>query len=84
MVSETQKQPTEVFYTKLRSQACNFIIKETLAQVSSCEFCKFSRSNTSGRLLLETTPYDVLFDFYEVLILKGVFQQNILMFVLSN
>ena len=31
-----QKQPPEVFY-------CNFIKKETLAQVFSCEFCEISK-----------------------------------------
>ena len=34
---ETQKQPPEVFYRK-RCQAYNFIKKEILAQVFSCEF----------------------------------------------
>ena len=36
---------------KARHEACNFIKKETLAQVFSCEFCKISK-NTFGRLLL--------------------------------
>ena len=36
---------------KLQAQACNFIKKETLAQVFSCEFCENSK-NTSERLLL--------------------------------
>ena len=54
-----QKQPPEVFYVKKCSekfrkihrktpvpepQACNFIKKETLAQVFSCEFCETSKS----------------------------------------
>ena len=38
-------------------QACNFIKKETLAQMFSCEFCETSNNtflkNTSGRLLLK-------------------------------
>ena len=37
-------------------QACNFIKKETVTQVFSCEFCEILRTpfleNTSGRLLL--------------------------------
>ena len=37
-------------------KACNFIKKETLAQMFSCEYCEISRTpslqNTSGRLLL--------------------------------
>ena len=36
---------------------CNFIKKETLAKVFSCEFCEISKNtflrNTSGRLLLQ-------------------------------
>ena len=38
----------------IQLQACNFIKKETLAQVISCEFCKFSK-NTSFREHLRTT-----------------------------
>ena len=41
---------------KSSSQACNFIKKETLAQVFLCEFCEISKNTffteTSGRLLL--------------------------------
>ena len=29
----------------LRPKACNFIKKETLAQVFSCEFCEISKNN---------------------------------------
>ena len=54
-------------------QACNFVKKETLAQVFSCEFCEISKNtflqNTSGRLLLfiviehlRMTACDVKFD----------------------
>ena len=37
------------FLIKLQAQpqACNFITKETLAQVFSCEFCEISRNNFS-------------------------------------
>ena len=41
-----------LFFNKvagLRPQTCNFIEKETLAQVSSCEFCEISRNNFSYR-----------------------------------
>ena len=42
----------------LWSEASNFIKKETLAQVFSCEFCEISKNtflqNTSGRLLLQS------------------------------
>ena len=34
---------------KLRSEACNFIKKETLAQVPSCEFCEISKDTFSNR-----------------------------------
>ena len=33
------------FLIKLQSSACNFIKKETLAQVFSCEFCEISQNN---------------------------------------
>ena len=32
------------FLIKLQTQACDFIKKETLAQVLSCEFCEISKS----------------------------------------
>ena len=32
------------FLIKLQAEACNFIKKETLAQVFSCEFCKISKN----------------------------------------
>ena len=31
-----------LFFNKVAGQACNFIKKETLAQVFSCEFCEIS------------------------------------------
>ena len=33
----------------LGAETCNFIKKETLAQVFSCEFCEISKSNFSYR-----------------------------------
>ena len=46
-----QKQPLEVFHKKMllseipqNSQVCNFIKKETMAQVFSCEFCEISKN----------------------------------------
>ena len=46
-----------LFLIKLQDSACNFIKKETLTQVFSCEFCEISKNtfflqNTSGRSLL--------------------------------
>ena len=32
------------FSTKFQTEACNFILKKTLAQVFSCEFSKISKS----------------------------------------
>ena len=32
------------FLIKLQAEACNFIKKETLAQVFSCQFCKISKN----------------------------------------
>ena len=43
-----QKQPPEVFCKK-RSEANNFIKKEPLAQVFSCEFCEISKNSSSYR-----------------------------------
>ena len=47
-------------FADLKPQTCNFIEKETLAEVFSCEFpAKFLRKpfsqNTSGRLLLKNS-----------------------------
>ena len=38
-----------LFFNKVAGQACNFIKKETLAQVFSCEFCKISKNIFSHR-----------------------------------
>ena len=38
------KQPLEVFYKKGFLKASNFIKKETLTQVFSCEFCQISKN----------------------------------------
>ena len=46
-----------LFFNKVAG-TCNFIKKETLAQVFSCEFCEISKNtfftDTSGRLILKT------------------------------
>ena len=67
-----QKQPPEVFHVKrfsykfhkihrktLVPEACNFIEKETLAQVFSCEFCEISK-NIFFTDHLWTTAYQIL------------------------
>ena len=33
------------FLINLQAKACNFIKKETLAQVFSCEYCEISKNN---------------------------------------
>ena len=38
-----------LFLIKLQIEACNFIKKETLAQVFSCEFCEISKNAFSYR-----------------------------------
>ena len=46
----------KVFLEILRHQTCNFIIKETLAQAFSCEFCEIFKKH----LLYRTPPDDRL------------------------
>ena len=41
--------PESLFKIKLQADACNFIKRETLAQVFSCEFCEISKNNFSYR-----------------------------------
>ena len=38
------QRPATLLKKRLRPEACNFINKETLAQVFSCEFCKISKN----------------------------------------
>ena len=52
-LSVLQKQPPEVFYTK---KACNFIKKDTLAQVLSCEYCKIFKNTFSTEHFWATSP----------------------------
>ena len=33
-----------LFFNKILGQVCNFVKKETLAQVLSCEFCKVTKN----------------------------------------
>ena len=47
----TQKQPPDVF-CKERPEACNFIKKETLAQMFSCEFSEISKNIFFNRIPL--------------------------------
>ena len=51
---DVQREPPEVF--NLRPQVCNFIKKETLMQVFSCEFCEIPK-NTFSTEQLRTTAF---------------------------
>ena len=50
------------FLIKLQAEACNFIKKETLAQVLSCKFCGISKINVFTEYLPVTA-----FNFFELL-----------------
>ena len=46
-ISENSQENTcarASFFIKLQAEACNFITKETLAQVFSCEFSEISKN----------------------------------------
>ena len=42
----------ESLFNKVAGQACNFIKKDTVAQVFSCEFCENSKTNFFHRTSL--------------------------------
>ena len=44
--------PESLFKQSFRPEACNFIKKEALAQVFSCELCETSKNAFSYRTLL--------------------------------
>ena len=51
-ISQNSQENTCVrvsFLIKLQAWACNFIKKETLTQVFSCEFCEISKNTFSYR-----------------------------------
>ena len=43
----------------LQAETCNFIKKETLTQVFSCEFCEISKNTSSYRTNLVATSVDL-------------------------
>ena len=45
-----------LFFNKVAGEACNFIKKETLIQVFSCEFCEISKNIFSYRTPPVTAP----------------------------
>ena len=44
-----------------RPKSCNFIKKETLAQMLSCEFCKISRNKLFHRAHIRVTVFGLSF-----------------------
>ena len=64
--------PESLFLIKLQAEACDFIKKETLAQVFSCVFCEISNNTFSYRTppMVASVPLGVttyLFIFYFIL-----------------
>ena len=47
--------PESLFLIKLQAAGCNFIEKETLAQVFSCEFCEISKNTFFAEHFRATT-----------------------------
>ena len=55
-----------LFLTELQAKACNFIKKETLAQVLSCEFCEISKNTFCYRTpLVAASEYKRFYRFYD-------------------
>ena len=55
-----------LFLTELQAKACNFIKKETLAQVLSCEFCEISKNTFCYRTpLVAASEYKSFYSFYD-------------------
>ena len=54
----------------LEAEVCNFMKKETLSQVFSCEFCEISKNTflqkTSGRLLLKKIYEQLLLHYWKL------------------
>ena len=58
-----QKQQPEMFCKKRckkSPEACNFVKKETLAQIFSCEFCEVFRNTFFTEHLWTTASYDTI------------------------
>ena len=55
--TEKQPVPEHLFLVKLQATACNFIKKETLAQVLSCEFCEFFKDTFFTEHLRWSLPH---------------------------
>ena len=70
-----------LFFNKVVGGACNFIKKETLTQVFSCEFCEISKNTFSCR-----TPLgDCFCTFFEVTKYYRIIKTlNVVRYLLSN
>ena len=65
-ISQNSQENTcaSLFFNKVAGrQACNFVKKETLAQVFYCEFCEISKNDFFYRTPLVAAS-DVLMSFY--------------------
>ena len=74
-ISQNSYQNTCVrvsFFVKLQASICNFIKKETLAQVFPCEFCKIFKNTLSYR----TPPVAASVEIYVWKFLMIYFYQN--------
>ena len=74
IILQYQKELTEVLHSRRcstkfckthRPEACNFIKKETLAQVFSCKFCEISKNTLFYRTPLDYCLCNILFQFSE-------------------
>ena len=80
-ISQSSQENTCVrdsFLAKLETSACNFIKKETLAQVFSCEFCKISKNTFFYRtLLVAASDRSGIFSVYIFLFVSFLLSQGI-------
>ena len=56
----------------IKLQACNFIKKETLAQVFSCEFCEISKNTFFYRIPLVAASGPAIFTFVNQFLISYV------------
>ena len=59
------------------SQACNFIKKETLAQVFSCEFCEISKKAFFTERLWVITSVPTIFRFKDLICTKLIYSWSL-------
>ena len=54
-----------LFFNKVAGAACNFIKKESLAQVFSCEFCEISKNTFLTEHFWATASFNIKLDFMD-------------------